>query len=59
MLLITGTTHFLNAVVQKRDLVRVTVVRLCGPCSSALPPFVDVEPKLKRIIQGEISPYRL
>ena len=36
-----GTTHFVNAVVQRRDLVRVAALRLCLPASSSLPPMVD------------------
>ncbi len=48
-----GTTHFLNAVIQRSlELVRVTVVRLCGSASRALPPFVDVPSDLCDLIKG-------
>ncbi|HEY8291683.1 MAG TPA: hydantoinase/oxoprolinase family protein [Thermomicrobiales bacterium] len=36
-----GTTHFTNAVVQRRDLLRTAVIRLAAPASVILPPFVD------------------
>lgn len=36
-----GTTHFVNAVVQRKDLTRVAVFRLCGPATRSLPPMVD------------------
>ncbi len=36
-----GTTHFTNAVVQRRDLLRTAVIRLAAPASAILPPFVD------------------
>lgn len=31
-----GTTHFVNAVVQRKNIVRVGVIRLCGPLSSEI-----------------------
>ncbi|TRY71782.1 hypothetical protein TCAL_09554 [Tigriopus californicus] len=48
-----GTTHFLNAVIQKRGLARVSVIRLCGPASRALPPFIDITHELNRHIKGD------
>ena len=36
-----GTTHFLNALVQRKDLSRTATLRLCGPTSRALPPMID------------------
>ena len=36
-----GTTHFTNAVVQRRDLTPVAAVRIGLPASASLPPFVD------------------
>ena len=36
-----GTTHFTNAVVQRRGLSRVAAVRVGLPASSSLPPFCD------------------
>ncbi|XP_071082494.1 uncharacterized protein [Haliotis cracherodii] len=45
-----GTTHFVNAAVQGRDLAKVSVIRLCGSVSEALPPFSDFPKHLKDII---------
>ena len=36
-----GTTHFTNAVVQRRDLTRVAAVRIGLPASASLEPFCD------------------
>lgn len=36
-----GTTHFTNAVVQRRDLEPVAALRVGLPSGSSLPPFVD------------------
>eukprot|EP00058_Branchiostoma_floridae_P018947 XP_002604436.1 hypothetical protein BRAFLDRAFT_79264 [Branchiostoma floridae] len=47
-----GTTHFVNALVQRRDLVPVSVVRLCGTASRALPPFCDFPQDLKKVVCG-------
>jgi DUF917 family protein/N-methylhydantoinase A/oxoprolinase/acetone carboxylase beta subunit len=47
-----GTTHFVNAIVQRRDLVKVAVIRLCGPASLDLPPFTDIPVDLRSIIYG-------
>ena len=45
-----GTTHFLNAVLQRKDLAPVAVIRLCGPASRALPPFCDFPSDLKEVL---------
>ena len=36
-----GTTHFTNAVVERRHLSRTAAVRLCLPAAQCLPPMVD------------------
>lgn len=36
-----GTTHFVNAVVQRRRLNRVAAIRVCLPASASLIPFCD------------------
>jgi len=36
-----GTTHFINAVVQRRSLSKVAALRLGMPASASLPPFCD------------------
>eukprot|EP00118_Oscarella_pearsei_P002054 m.9338 g.9338 ORF g.9338 m.9338 type:complete len:991 (+) comp21278_c0_seq1:40-3012(+) len=47
-----GTTHFVNATVQRKGLAPVAVFRLCGPATRALPPFIDFPPALAECIQG-------
>lgn len=47
-----GTTHFVNAVVQRRHIVPVAVLRICGPASRSVPPFFDFPPDLKNVIAG-------
>lgn len=48
-----GTTHFVNAIVQRSaELAPVAVLRLCGPATQALPPFVSLPADLARIVQG-------
>jgi N-methylhydantoinase A/oxoprolinase/acetone carboxylase beta subunit len=45
-----GTTHFVNAVVQRRDLVRVAAIRIGLPASASLPPMVDWPADLRRVV---------
>jgi N-methylhydantoinase A/oxoprolinase/acetone carboxylase beta subunit len=47
-----GTTHFTNAVVQRRGLTPVAAVRIGLPASASLEPFVDWPPDLARIVDG-------
>jgi len=47
-----GTTHFTNAVVQRRDLAKTAAVRLGLPATSSLPPMVDWPEDLKEAIGG-------
>lgn len=47
-----GTTQFVNAVVQRRDIVPVAVLRICGPASRSVPPFFDFPPDLNNVIAG-------
>ena len=49
-----GTTHFTNAVVQRRDLTPVAAVRIGLPASASLPPFIDWPPDLAVLVRGEI-----
>src|SRR6266436_5101111 len=41
-----GTTHFTNAVVQRRDLTPVAAIRIGLPASASLEPFIDWPPDL-------------
>ena len=49
-----GTTHFTNAVVQRRDLTRVAAVRIGLPASASLPPFVDWPEDLAALVRAEV-----
>lgn len=50
-----GTTHFINAVVQRRGLSRVGALRLGMPASASLPPFCDWPADLAALVQGHVS----
>jgi N-methylhydantoinase A/oxoprolinase/acetone carboxylase beta subunit len=45
-----GTTHFTNAVVQRRDLAQTACVRLCLPATASLPPMVDWPEDLREVL---------
>jgi len=49
-----GTTHFTNAVVQRRDLGRVAAVRIGLPSGASLPPFVDWPEDLADIVRAKV-----
>jgi N-methylhydantoinase A/oxoprolinase/acetone carboxylase beta subunit len=49
-----GTTHFTNAVVQRRDLMKVAAIRIGLPASASLPPFIDWPRDLAELVRGEI-----
>jgi N-methylhydantoinase A/oxoprolinase/acetone carboxylase beta subunit len=49
-----GTTHFTNAVVQRRDLVPVAAIRIGLPAAASLPPFVDWPADLAALVRGEV-----
>jgi N-methylhydantoinase A/oxoprolinase/acetone carboxylase beta subunit len=47
-----GTTHFTNAVVERRRLVPTACVRLAAPATAALPPMVDWPGDLRAALGG-------
>ena len=47
-----GTTHFTNAVLERRDLVPVGVLRLALPSTAAVPPFTDWPDDLSAVVRG-------
>jgi N-methylhydantoinase A/oxoprolinase/acetone carboxylase beta subunit len=49
-----GTTHFTNAVIERRRLSRVAAVRIGLPASSSLPPFVDWPEDLRDLVRAEV-----
>ena len=50
-----GTTHFINAVVQRRQLTPVGALRIGEPISHTLPPFCDWPPDVAAIAKGAIA----
>src|SRR3954451_12046857 len=47
-----GTTHFTNAVVERKSLSKTAVLRIGLPATAALPPFIDWPDDLKAAIGG-------
>ena len=49
-----GTTHFVNALIQrsKAHLERVAVIRLCGSFSRRTPPFASFPYELRELLEG-------
>ena len=53
-LVMIGTTHFTNAVAQRKNLTRVAAVRICLPASASLEPFIDWPDDLREVVNGAI-----
>src|SRR5438477_3287252 len=51
---VIGTTHFVNAIVQRRNLSRVAAIRVGLPASASLPPFCDWPEDLATLVRGEV-----
>jgi N-methylhydantoinase A/oxoprolinase/acetone carboxylase beta subunit len=51
---IIGTTHFVNAVIERRRLNQVTAVRICLPASASVPPFSDWPTDLRSAVRKDI-----
>jgi len=51
---VIGTTHFVNAVVQRRHLTRVAAIRIGLPASASLPPFCDWPADLAALVEGAV-----
>lgn len=49
-----GTTHFVNAVVQRRQLSRVAAIRIGLPTGASLPPFCDWPADLAALARGAV-----
>ncbi|ROU04175.1 hydantoinase/oxoprolinase N-terminal domain-containing protein [Histidinibacterium lentulum] len=47
-----GTTHFTNAVVERRHMARTAAVRLCLPAAQCLPPMVDWPEDIREAVGG-------
>jgi N-methylhydantoinase A/oxoprolinase/acetone carboxylase beta subunit len=50
--LMIGTTHFINAVVQRKHLTKVAAIRVALPATSALPPFAGWPADLAVLANG-------
>jgi N-methylhydantoinase A/oxoprolinase/acetone carboxylase beta subunit len=53
-----GTTHFTNAVVQRRGLARAAALRIGMPAAATLPPFVDWPEDLRAVVRGPVAMVR-
>jgi len=51
---VIGTTHFVNAVIQRRRLAPVAAVRIGMPASASLPPFCDWPGDLAELACGAV-----
>jgi N-methylhydantoinase A/oxoprolinase/acetone carboxylase beta subunit len=51
---VVGTTHFVNAVIQRRNLAKVAAVRIGLPASASLPPFCDWPEDLAGMVRGQV-----
>ena len=51
---VIGTTHFTNAVVQRRDLEHIGALRIGLPSGAALPPFADWPKDLAAHVRGRV-----
>ena len=49
-----GTTHFINAVVQRNHLAKVAAIRIAAPATTSLPPFCDWPEDLARLVEGGV-----
>ena len=49
-MVVIGTTHFTNAVIERRQLSETAIVRLCLPAAQCLLPMVDWPADLKAVI---------
>ena len=51
---VVGTTHFINAVVQRRHLGKIAAIRIGMPAAASLPPFCDWPKDLAALVAGDI-----
>jgi N-methylhydantoinase A/oxoprolinase/acetone carboxylase beta subunit len=51
---VIGTTHFTNAVVERRHLLKVGVLRIALPATQGLPPLVDWPEDIKDEVKGSV-----
>jgi N-methylhydantoinase A/oxoprolinase/acetone carboxylase beta subunit len=51
---VIGTTHFVNAIIERRGLARVAAIRIGLPTGATLPPFCDWPPDLAALARGAV-----
>jgi N-methylhydantoinase A/oxoprolinase/acetone carboxylase beta subunit len=51
---VIGTTHFVNAVLQRDGLAPIAAVRIGLPAAASLPPFCDWPEDLAALVRGEV-----
>ncbi|MBN8941351.1 MAG: hydantoinase/oxoprolinase family protein [Rhizobiales bacterium] len=51
---VIGTTHFTNAVVERRGLQKVAALRVGLPANAGLPPFIDWPRDLAEVVRGQV-----
>lgn len=51
---VIGTTHFTNAVVERRGLEKVAALRIGLPANASLPPFIDWPQDLSTVVRGSV-----
>src|SRR5215212_11466154 len=51
---VIGTTHFVNAVIQRRDVAKIAAIRIGLPASASLPPFCDWPEDLACLVRGAV-----
>jgi N-methylhydantoinase A/oxoprolinase/acetone carboxylase beta subunit len=51
---VIGTTHFVNAVVQRQGLARIAAIRIGLPAAASLPPFCDWPADVAELVCGEV-----
>jgi len=49
-----GTTHGLNAIIERKRLAKVAVLRIGLPASAAIEPMLDWPVELRRVVEGGI-----
>ena len=49
-----GTTHFINAAIQRKHLTKVAAIRFGMPASASLPPFCDWPADFARLVNGGV-----
>ena len=50
-----GTTHFINALIQRKGLAKVCIIRLCGPAAHSIRPMSNWPLDLKQSVSS-LSP---